>query len=268
MTTENTPTKVNRAAWDLRTAVHLQSDFYPVDRVRAGQSTLHPPELALAGDVRGLRLLHLQCHFGLDTLSWARLGAEATGIDFSPAAVSAARTLAEETGLPARFECADVLALDAPGTPYDLAVTTYGVLCWLDDLDRWARAVHRVLRPGGRLVLVEFHPLLEALHPGRLSGAGGYFPGAPPQAVWTEGTYTDPSAPIRYPEYRWQHPVGSVVAALVGAGMEVIGLREYPHCSYRLFDELDTCADGLWSDASAPGRLPYMYAITATRKTT
>ncbi|KRV46482.1 hypothetical protein AQ490_11325 [Wenjunlia vitaminophila] len=255
--------RVNRTAWDLRTGVHLTSDFYPTRRVRAGGSTLKPPERELVGEVRGLRLLHLQCHFGLDTLSWARLGARATGVDLSPVAVRAARRLAAETGLDARFVCADVQGFTDPGAPYDVVVSTYGVLCWLGDLPRWADSVAHNLRPGGRFVLVEFHPLLEVLHPGKVSGAGRYFGPDRPPATWTQGTYADPAAPIRYREYRWQHPVGSVLDALIAAGLVLERVEEYPYSSYRLLDELDRCVNGVWVNSRSPGRLPYMYAVVA-----
>lgn len=159
--------RVNENAWDVRTPVHLGSSFYDVPSVRAGRCTLGERELTLAGDVGGARLLHLQCHFGLDTLSWARRGARATGVDFSRAAVTAARELSAELGVPAVFHRADVQDLPAELSGFDLAVTTYGVTCWLEDLSAWAASVHGALRPGGRFLLVEFHPCWSWPFPGR-----------------------------------------------------------------------------------------------------
>jgi SAM-dependent methyltransferase len=249
---------VNERAWDLRTGVHLTSQFYDVPSVRAGACTLGQRELSLVGDVSGLRLLHLQCHFGLDTLSWARRGARATGVDFSEAAVEAAAGLAAELGLRAEFQRADVQDLPAGLTGFDVAVATYGVMCWLDDLAAWAACAHRSLRPGGRFVLLEFHPLLELAVPGSVSGHADYFGTADPPRTGTSGTYTDPDAPITYDEYRWQHPVCDVVNALVGAGFELTSLNEYPDSPVGLFDgQLD---GGPFEKA------PRTYSICARRK--
>ncbi|WP_299539130.1 bifunctional 2-polyprenyl-6-hydroxyphenol methylase/3-demethylubiquinol 3-O-methyltransferase UbiG [uncultured Streptomyces sp.] len=250
--------RVNEHAWDLRTGVHLDSSFYDVPSVRAGRCTLGERELSQAGDVTGARLLHLQCHFGLDTISWARRGALATGVDFSRTAVAEARSLAAELSVPAEFHRADVQDLPAGLRGFDLAVASYGVMCWLDDLSAWAASVHGALRPGGRFLLVEFHPVLELALPGSVSGHGSYFGVADPPPAATSGTYTDRDAPIHYQEYRWQHPVGDVVNALVGAGLELTSLGEHPDSPVPLFDrELE---------GGPFARAPRTYSITARRK--
>lgn len=156
--------RINQANWDARVPVHLDSDFYDVAGFKAGGSALRPFELAEVGDVAGRSLAHLQCHLGLDTLSWARLGAEVTGLDFSGAAIEQARSIAAECGLPARFVTADVY--DAPralGETYDIVYTGVGALVWLPDLTRWAEAVAALLNPGGFLYLAEFHPFTNVL---------------------------------------------------------------------------------------------------------
>lgn len=262
----SSPEDVNSAAWDLRTGVHVGSDFYGTDRVVAGESSLCPPEVRLVGDVTGQRLLHLQCHFGLDTISWSRAGAVATGVDFSPAAVTTARRLATEAGLDVTYVCSDVQRLPPWDEPFDVVVTTYGVMCWLADLDAWARGVHDSLRPGGRFVLVEHHPTLELHARGSISGSGTYFRQDDPEAAWTEGTYTDREAPISYQEYRWQFSVADVVTALLTAGLEITGLEEMPYCSHALFPELDSFEGGVWRRSSAPAERPYMFSLTARRR--
>lgn len=261
-----TPLESNRETWDRLTGVHLQSDFYDVPGFRAGTSSLNQLERDLVGSVSGQRLLHLQCHFGIDTLSWARLGAVVTGVDFSAAAIAAASALAREAGLAAEFVQADVQDLPRLPHRHEIVVSTYGVLCWLELLDAWAAGIRCALRPGGRFVLVDFHPILEALHPGKMTGARGYF-GAPRlEPTWTEGSYADPRAPIRYPEYRWQHPIGDVVSAIANAGLDVVELREYPYSSYRLFDELDHFADGAWrASAGQAAAYPYMFSLVARK---
>lgn len=149
----------NRARWDELVDLHLASDFYSVDAFRAGGLHLDAIERAAVGDVAGRSLLHLQCHFGLETLSWARLGATVTGVDFSPAAISAASALAHELRIDAGFLCCELdqipRQLDAA---FDVVFASYGSLCWLPDLATWAAVAARCLRPGGRLHVVELHP--------------------------------------------------------------------------------------------------------------
>lgn len=155
---------VNKALWDERVPIHVASDFYDVTGFKGGGQTLRDFELAEVGDVTGLQLVHLQCHFGLDTLSWARRGAHVTGLDFSEKAIEAARTVADETELQARFVVADVY--DAPavlGETYDIVYTGLGALCWLPDINRWAETVTFLLRPGGFVYLAEFHPFADTL---------------------------------------------------------------------------------------------------------
>ncbi|MEE1931453.1 class I SAM-dependent methyltransferase [Streptomyces sp. TRM 70351] len=259
------PLDVNRRTWDLLTSVHVGSDFYSTEAVKAGRCSLKPVELTLAGDVRGLRLLHLQCHFGLDTLSWARRGAEVTGVDFSPAAIAVARAAAAETGIGARFETADVQDLPRPDEPYDLAVTTYGVLCWISDLVAWSQGIARSLKEGGRLVVVDFHPILEYVHPGKMTGAEGYFGAPAAKGVWNRGTYADQSADIEYREFRWQHTLADIATALLGAGLTLTTLREHPYSSYQLFEELTEERDGMWHTATGSSLYPFMFSLVAER---
>ena len=157
--------RTNRELWDAWTGIHRGSAFYGVDAFLSGESSLSGIEREAVGDVSGKRLLHLQCHFGMDSLSWARLGAEVTGVDFSPRAIDAARDLAVQAGLEAEFLCADVTRLPAAWSGrFDIVFTSYGVLPWLPDLVSWAGTIARVLRPGGAFHLVEFHPLTGMLH--------------------------------------------------------------------------------------------------------
>ncbi|GAB4566612.1 MAG: class I SAM-dependent methyltransferase [Rhizobacter sp.] len=256
-------TAVNLQAWETRTPVHFESRFYDVPAFLTGRNTLKPLEIELCGDVRSRRLLHLQCHFGLDTLSWTRLGANASGVDFSPGAISAARRLAAEIGSNAQFHVSDVLTLQGRFDGcFDLAVSTYGALCWLSSLDRWAQSVASCLAPGGRLVVVEFHPILDVLFNGCISGGTDYFRTTPNVSA-TEGTYAARDASINYTEARWIHPVGSVVTALLKAGFRIEHFAEHPFCSYPIVSELDTERDGLWWPPASGRSVPYMFSIVA-----
>lgn len=155
----------NRALWDSLAETHgttATDQSYDVEAFLGGQQTLRSIERELAGDVAGKDLLHLHCHFGMDTLNWARLGARVTGVDFSPVAITRARALAERAGLVADFVVADTQRLpDSLAAGFDVVVATYGVLSWIADVNAWMRGAARALRPGGRLVLVDIHPAFQ-----------------------------------------------------------------------------------------------------------
>ena len=262
----------NRALWDEWTAVHLDSDFYDVESFRRGGIRLHDYVLEELGDVRGLEILHVQCHFGLDTLSFSRLGARPTGADFSEAAIDAARALAAELGLDARFVLSNVY--DLPSNlegDFDLVYTSAGVLGWLPDIRAWARVVAHFVRPGGRFYISEIHPVAnafenEGVEPGELRLAYPYWEHAEPMAFAVHGSYADPGADVRTPtEYGWDHGLGEIVTALIDAGLRIEALREYPFNLWRL-DFLERGADGRWRmPGELDGRLPLSFSLRATK---
>ena len=249
--------EINRESWDQRTREHWHSRFYDVDGFLAGKSSLNPLDLAEVGEVRGLSMLHLQCHFGLDTLSWARLGAEATGLDFSPEAISRAQQLAQRSGVAANFVCADVYAAqERLGRQFDRVYTSYGVLEWLPDLQRWAAVVAACLRPGGELNLIEFHPYSYALD------GDPYFSDQPLQLV--ERSYTE-NAQAELPLVVWSHPVSKVVNALLGAGLVLRRFNEYPYSPYNCFANLVEREPGRYYRADGVIDVPMLYSIRAIK---
>ena len=213
---------LNRAMWDAAVPLHLASPVYDLPAFRAGGSSLRRHEIADLGDVAGKSLVHLQCHFGMDTLSWARRGARVTGLDFSAPAIAAATALAKETGLSARFVTADVYdaAQALGGERFDIVYTGVGALCWLPDMTRWARVAADLMAPGGRLYLYEFHPLKfmfgetptpEILDP--------YF--TPAEGFPLGGVAYASGAAAPAPTLQWNHPLGEVVTSLSEAGLRV-----------------------------------------------
>ena len=251
--------KLNREGWDRRAEAHVGSRFYDVEGFLAGNTSLREIERAELTGVEGKRLLHLQCHFGLDTLSWARLGAECTGVDLSPVAIHTARSLAEKAGLEARFVCSDVYGFERPEPEaYDIVYASYGALCWLPDLDRWARIVVENLKPGGTVYLAEFHPVQE------LFAGYAYFSQGLPD-VEEEGTYTENGAEVVASFATWPHPLSEVLNALLGAGIEVQRVNEYSFSPYDCFDDLVEREPGRYYRTYEGNDIPLVYTVLGRR---
>ncbi|WP_206305945.1 class I SAM-dependent methyltransferase [Streptomyces sp. RFCAC02] len=260
----------NRRNWDARVPVHAGSAFYDLAAFRAGEvSTLRPLEVEEVGDVTGLRLLHLQCHMGQDTLSWARLGADVTGLDFSAPAIDTARGLARDTGLAdrARFVTSDVYgAPDAlAGERFDLVYTGFGALVWLPDLPRWAATVAGLLKDGGRLYLAEFHPLTEVMTDDGRGFERGYFDTAPAAYDYPR-TYTDGPELPEPRHVEWHHTLGEVVSAVAAAGLRVEFLHEHDVTAFGAFSTLEKDpASGLYRFPAGQPAVPLLYSLSARR---
>ena len=268
----------NRAMWDESVPVHLRSAFYDLAALRDGSARLYPIEEAELGAVRGLRVLHLQCHFGRDSLVLARRGADVTGLDFSPAAIAAARDLARELDLAARarFVEADLYdapeAVDHPGG-FDLVFVSWGALLWLHDIRRWAAIVARFLKPGGRLYLAEGHPFATLFEsgPGRADGglprcAAPYFHAGPIRDD-DPADYADPAATLVTPAtYVFHHPLGDIVTALVDSGLMLEYLREHDAVPWRMMDGLRAGPDRMYRWPDQPW-LPLAFSLSARRTT-
>jgi SAM-dependent methyltransferase len=253
--------------WDERVPIHVRSAFYDVDGFLAGATTLRPFEREEAGDVRGLELVHLQCHFGLDTLSWAREGAEVTGLDFSQPAIEAARELAERARLDARWVAADVhdAARALGGRTFDVVYTGLGALNWLPDARRWAGMVASLLRPGGFLYLAEFHPFADVFAEESLDVKYPYWHEEP--LVWEdEGTYADlQAATVHNRTFEWVHGVGEVVTALLEEGLRLELLHEHPYTLFARWPFLWREEGGVYRLPPEVPSLPLMYSLRARR---
>jgi SAM-dependent methyltransferase len=259
---------LNRASWDERVPVHVASDFYDVEGFKAGTSHLRAVEIDEVGDVTGRSLVHLQCHFGLDTLSWAREGARVTGLDFSAPAVAAARALAAELGIDADFVEADVYdAVSAlEGRQFDVVYTGRGALNWLPDIDAWAAVVAGLVAPGGIVYLDEFHPLSEVFGDDDLTVTYDYR--TPPEGLRFEnvGTYTDGEhTPEHGTQVEWVHPVGDVVSALIGAGLQLELLHEWEVTYWRRWPFLERHDDGLYRLPAGHPLIPLTYSLRARK---
>ena len=275
----------NRRAWNAATAAHNSHKADQATFLRDGGSTLFPEEVALLGDIGGLALLHLQCNAGQDTLSLARLGAIATGVDISDHAIAFARQLSADSGLPATFERADVYdwlaEASAAGRQFDVVFCSYGFIIWLSDLHAWARGVAAVLKPGGRFVAVEFHPVA-GMFDYDWSRTSGYFHGGTPLSwpsgvgdyVQLSGAALTPSGWVEgvtnfrnpHPGHEWNWSIGEVLGALLGARLTLTTFQEYPYANgCKLFGRMRE-GPGLrmYPPDDLPS-LPLMYGLAARK---
>ncbi len=259
----------NRANWDDRVAVHAASSFYDVEGWLAGERTRWSVHRAL-GEVAGLDLVHLQCHFGLETLQLAQDGARVTGLDFSPAAITEAKALASRAGLGerSRFVVADVLHAAAALAPqtFDLAYVSLGSLCWLPSVQRWANQVAALLRPGGRLHLHDVHPLALAMSEVGLRVDRSYFEEPAPHEQDAEVTYTESGAALCHQRtYEWNHSIGEVVTALLDNGLQLTSLIEHDWTLWPQFPWLEQTESHRWSSPSRRPRVPLSFSLVVQR---
>ena len=251
---------INKEAWNKRTKVHVDSKFYDVDAFKSGKSSLNNIELEQLGSVAGKSLLHLQCHFGQDTLSWARLGAKVTGVDLSTEAIEQANKLKSELALDAKFIADDIYNFGEHNQEqFDIVYTSYGVLCWLPDLTRWAQLIADSLTIGGELHLVEFHPFNDLL-----SGYS-YFPQGDPD-VEDEGTYTENCDGETSTVVTWPHSISEVINALISAGLNIELFNEHRYSPYDCFEGLEYVPERGFEMKCKAQQVPLVYSIKA-RKT-
>lgn len=257
--------EANRSLWNQRTIVHKDSDFYNLAGFKAGESVLTPIELAALGDVSGKTLLHLQCHFGMDSLDWARRGASVTGIDLSDKAIEEASNLATELGLNAKFVCCNVYDTSQwIKEQFDIVFTSYGTIGWLPDLEKWARVIAERLKPGGIFYIAEFHPVVWMFDDDFTHIKYSY---ENREVIITEneGTYTDRDADIKGKEYSWNHSISEVLNALIQAGLKIESLQEYMHSPYPCFRNTVESEKDKWHIRGLEGKIPMVYSIKAIK---
>lgn len=258
--------ELNKDAWNKKTGEHIHSAFYDVENFKKGKSSLNEIELDLLGNIANKDLLHLQCHFGQDSLSLARMGAKVTGVDLSNKAIEEARKLSSEIDTPADFIESDVYTVQdkIPQTSFDLVYSTYGTITWLPDMDKWAKVVKQMLRPGGKLILVEFHPFIWTFDDQMKTIAYHYFNEEEIVEI-TEGTYTDRNAPIKTETVSWNHSLDEVIGSLLCNGFSIQHFKEYDYSPYPCFPNVEEFQPKRFRFKHIEKRIPMIYSIIAEK---
>lgn len=255
--------EANKHLWNQRTVVHKASEFYNLSGFKAGETVITPIELNELGEVDGKTMLHLQCHFGMDSLDWARRGALVTGIDISDTAIVEARKLNEELRMNVKFVCCNVLDTSKyVSDQFDIVFTSYGTIGWLPDLQPWATMIAERLKPGGVFYIAEFHPVIWMFDDDFTHIAYSY---ENKEVIITEnqGTYTDRSAAISGKEYSWNHSISEVLNSLIAAGLKIELFNEHMYSPYPCFRNTVEVEPGKWHIRGLEGKLPMVYSLKA-----
>ncbi len=258
----------NKARWNETTEINSESDFYNLEAFKSNKDclALDKIEKSAFGDVTGKSLLHLQCHFGMSTLSFARMGANVTGVDFSDKAIDLAQSLSEELSIPANFVRSNIYDLrENLSEKFDYVFTSYGVLTWLKDIPEWARIVAHFLKPGGIFFISEFHPFAGIFddETEKLQIRYPYFPNEKPMRFDSEFSYADDTKLKNTEVYEWTHSLEEILDSLLKAGLQIQEYREYSHARYQMFPFMKRVKRGEYRIENDP--IPLMFSVKATK---
>ena len=257
---------INRQSWNAKVEPHLKSDFYFVEDFIKGKTSLNSIELELLGDISGKDILHLQCHFGQDSIALSRLGANVTGIDLSDKAVETAKDLAKKCGTDTEFLISDVYELpNNLDKKFDIVFTSYGTIGWLPDLQKWAEVISHFLKPGGKLVFVEFHPFVWMYDDDFTHIKYHYFNREAITETY-EGTYADKSADLKQAYVMWNHPTSEVLNSLIQNNLQINSFNEYDWSPYDCFLHNEKIGERQFRIPQFGTKVPYVFSVVATKK--
>ncbi len=264
MKTQNDYILGNKKYWDEVTPLHEKSAFYDVESFKKGKLTILPLEIEEIGPVAGKSFLHLQCHFGMDTMSWTRLGAKATGVDLSDKSIKTAKKLAGELNLDTRFICSDIYKLpEILHEKFNIVYTTGGVLCWLPDLTKWAKVIGHFLKPKGTFYLRDDHPFAVILNDD-LKVENNYFHIEKPLIGHPSGSYAEAKAKLTKETYEWNHSISDIINSLINAGLTIEFFHEFPHLGWARFPKLmKKDSDGRYRFKNKKINIPLMFSLKA-----
>ena len=257
---------INKETWNNKVAVHIDSDFYDMKGFLNGKSTLNAIELELLGKVKGKRILHLQCHFGQDTMTFSRMGANATGVDLSDKSIEKAREINAKLNLDATFVCCDIY--DAPkfiNEKFDIIFTSYGTIGWFPNLDKWAKVISHFLKPDGKFVMADFHPVVWMFDNDFKEIFYNYFNFE--EIIEEEtGTYADKNASLSSKTITWNHPISEILNALITNSLELICFNEYDYSPYNCFNQTEEFEPNKFRIKHLENKIPMVYSIAAIKK--
>ncbi len=257
---------VNKQNWNSRTDVHIASEFYDNANFLKGKSTLNAIELELLGDMSNKKILHLQCHFGQDTMTFSRMGAKATGVDLSDRAIERAREFASQLQLDTQFVCCDIY--DTPNhldENFDLVFTSYGTIGWLPDLDKWAKVISHFLKPNGQFIMADFHPVIWMYDDNFTEVFYNYF-NVEPIVEDTSGTYAEKNADLEDKSVGWNHPISEILNSLLQSGLELNQFNEFDYSPYNCFNDMEEVEPNKFRIKTFGNKIPFVYSILATKK--
>lgn len=257
---------INKKAWNNKVDIHLESDFYNQEGFLKGNNSIPEIDLKLLGDVRGKSILHLQCHFGQDSLSLARMGAKVTGIDISDKAVETAKKINDQLNLDAQFICCNVYdTLENINEKFDIVYTSYGTIGWLPDLDKWAEIISKNLKPNGKFIFVEFHPVIW-MFDDDFKEIKYHYHNEKTIIETNTGTYANKEANIQTDYVGWNHSLSEVFTSLIKNGLEIQHFNEYDYSLYNCFNETIEFEKGKFRIKHLENKIPMVFSITAIKK--
>ena len=271
--------EINRSRWNKLAEQHFQIDYYGLEAFRRGKSSLLPIEMGEIPDIAGKKVLHLQCHFGMDTLSLARMGAEATGMDYSEKAIELANQLKEEVGVDATFVCCDIYDLPEvladQKESFDFVFTSHGILVWLSDLAAWGNLITYFLKPGGQFYIIDGHPFSHVFdneeYVTNFNVITSYF-NKKVLKYDVAGSYVDIPLDSDNEEqevmvsYEWDHTLSEIVMALINAGLTIEVLHEHSETSWRAYPFMKEKKNGMWEFGDDKPSIPVLFSILATKR--
>lgn len=258
--------EINRKTWNEKTEFHIQSDFYNQEGFLKGENSLMPIELELLGNIKDKSILHLQCHFGQDTISFSRLGAKSVGVDLSDNAIQKAREVAKQLNTDTRFVCCDIYDLpNHLNEQFDIVFTSYGTIGWLPDLDKWAKIIAQFLKPRGKFIMADFHPVVWMFDDNFEKIGYNYFK-SEPIIETVEGTYADKNAPINSKTITWNHSTSELLNSLLKNNLELNAFNEYDYSPYNCFNATEEFEPKKFRIKHLENKIPMVYSIVATRK--
>ncbi len=253
--------EANKNLWDSRVEGHLDTELYNMKAFMSGKTSLNQIELSELGDVKGKSLLHLQCHFGQDTLSWAREGAQVTGMDISEEGINKAKELSNDLGIDAHFVACNIYDLPQHlEGEFDIVFTSYGTIGWLPDMTEWAKVINHFLKPGGTFYMAEFHPMVW-MFDDNFEGLVIPYNNSGVLEFESNFSYANPEKQEETKkEYSWNHGIGEVVTALASTGLQLDFLNEFDYSPYNVFPDM-VKVEGGYQITGLDGLIPMVYSM-------